>query len=187
MPKKKRPSLNLDALVASQRAAREAMGEQAWLEYQEQHKRLMAETIIKTKRDFDAFVASPEGKAREALRLNLEMLKHDDLIRQSETCIEVLDAFIYCVTYRWGAADSGGMLDPFDKHFATERNRQHAQRRGEPLEAYRVLLDGLANEKAAVRKAALRAQFEISAAQAHDIHRNWREWRKRTQAGIRSG
>jgi hypothetical protein len=84
------------------------------------------ETIEKMKRDFDRFSDSDEGRAREALRLRLEELRSDPAIRKSDTCIEVLGAFIHCVTYAWGASDSGGMIAPLLPHFDRERARNAA-------------------------------------------------------------
>ncbi|WP_141397500.1 hypothetical protein [Polaromonas sp. AER18D-145] len=115
---KKKPSdLLSPASVARVREARAAMSEEEWEEECRLRNESAAQMWIDMKRNFDAFINSPEGKAREALRVRLEEIVEDPVIRQSETCVEMLDAFIYCVSYRWGAVDSGAMIEPLAEHF----------------------------------------------------------------------
>lgn len=83
------------------------------LEMQKKTHVLMAQTL----RDLEEWPNTVEGQARETLRIRLEELRNDEAIKKSEVCLEVLDAFIHCVSYRWGAADSGGMIEPLAEHF----------------------------------------------------------------------
>jgi len=110
---KKKPAgkrLSIDELVL--RNGGPATAEQR-LEAQKRTRELMA----KTRRDLEDWTNSAEGQARETLRIRLEELRNDEAIKKSEVCLEVLDAFIHCVSYRWGAADSGGMIEPLAEHF----------------------------------------------------------------------
>lgn len=108
----KKEKTKLSDLLAGAREARAAMSEEEWEEECRLRNESTAQMWIDMKRNFDAFINSPEGKAREALRVRLEEIVEDPVIRQSETCVEMLDAFIYCVSYRWGAVDSGAMIEP---------------------------------------------------------------------------
>lgn len=125
-------SVSFEDLISRARKARSQMGEEAWRQYKkEQHEKYLA-SLIEGKRELDAFVNSPEGKAREALQARLEELRSDSVISQSETCIEVLEAFIFCLTYRWGAKDAAAMIEPLGEHFATVQAVTNAQTRHEP-------------------------------------------------------
>lgn len=108
-PKKKR---SLADLFERARAARAAMGEAKWAAYQLEQRAIAAESLVRMKREFDDFMKSPESAARDALEHGLNELKNNATIKQSDTCIEALDAFLYCVTYNWGVRDSEALLWP---------------------------------------------------------------------------
>jgi len=109
MKKKKR---SLADLFKKTQAARAAMGEAKWAAYQLEQRAIAAESLTRIKREFDDFLKSPEVAARDALEHGLNELKNNATIQQSDTCIEALDAFLYCVTYNWGVRDSEALLWP---------------------------------------------------------------------------
>ena len=117
---KKKPAgkrLSIDELVL--RNGGPATAEQR-LEAQKRTRELMA----KARRDLEDWTNSAEGQARETLRIRLEELRNDEAIKKSEVCLDVLDAFIHCVSYRWGAADSAQMIDLLAPHFESERAKK---------------------------------------------------------------
>jgi hypothetical protein len=100
----------------------------------------MVELKRNARRDLDAFIDSSEGRAREALRLRLEALRIDPEISKSDTCIEVLSAFIHCVTYGWGARDSDAMMRVLGPQYA-RRQAVHAaneKHENDPAQAAKV-------------------------------------------------
>lgn len=114
MTKKKNKSADLFALAKS---ARSSMGEEEWAIYVTKQKEFVAQSLIQTKREFDEFMSSPEPAARDALEHGLNELKIDPAIQKSETCLEALDALLYCVTNGWWARDSGALLTPIGNEF----------------------------------------------------------------------
>lgn len=114
MNKKKK---SLADLFERTRAARAAMGEAKWAVYQLEQRTIAAESQTRIRREFDDFLKSPESAARDALEHGLNELKNNATIQQSGTCIEALDAFLYCVTYMWGARDSEKLLSPIGRAF----------------------------------------------------------------------
>lgn len=103
---------SLADLFERTRAARAAMGEAKWDAYQLEQRAIAAESLARIKREFDDFMKSPEVAARDALEHWLNELKNNATIQQSDTCIEALDAFLYCVTSNWGVRDSEALLWP---------------------------------------------------------------------------
>lgn len=122
--KAKTPRLKLADLIESARKHRAEIGEEAWARMQEQGNIQLQAQIAKTAEWLKEFGESSEHKAREALQHRLDEILGDPIIRQSETCIEVVEAVLYCVKYNWGAKDSEAMLRPianeFEKLKATE-------------------------------------------------------------------
>lgn len=112
-----RKVLNLAEIIQRIQSARQTMGEVAWTEYLADERRRNEEALLQSTKRVEDFWKSDEFKAREKLRLSLEEISQDPLIRQSETCMEVVEAFRHCVTYFWGASDSEAMLQPIGDEF----------------------------------------------------------------------
>ncbi len=124
MNKKKR---SLADLFERSRAARAAMGEAKWAAYQVEQCAIAANSLARIKREFDDFLNSPEAAARDALAQGLNELKHNATIKQSDTCIEALDAFLYCVTYNWGVRDSAALLEPIGTELGRPQRKKAAK------------------------------------------------------------
>ena len=136
-------------------------------------------------------VASPEFAAREELRAQLEALKHNATIRQSQACVSLLDDLAKCVGWAWARTDTASLVEPFAPHFKSESNRKTAIRRAEATAAadakYREHLDAMsASAKPNQRITSLKDTFGLTRSDAHAIHRRWRDAQKRrTSAGSR--
>ena len=145
------------------------------------------EAVANTKR----VVASPEFAAREELRAQLEALKQNAIIRQSEACVSLLDDLAKCVGWAWARTDTASLVEPFAPHFKSESNRKTALRRWQATAIadapYREHLDGMpASFKRVQRIESLKREFGLTGSQAIDIHRRWRESKKKqTPAGSR--
>lgn len=103
---------------------RSQFGEEKWAELVKSQETSIQDHVAALRGWLVAFDASPEGQARKALLVGLEALREHPVIRQSDTCLDVVGAFIQCVSYRWGAADSVEMLDPlwpFFQHIEGQR------------------------------------------------------------------
>ena len=124
MTKKKK---NLFDLFALARAARTAMGEEEWAIYVKEQKELDVHSFIQTKREFDHFMSSPEPAARDALEHGLNELKTNAAIQKSDTCIEALDALIWCVKHNWWARDSEALLRPIGYEYQRIKAREGAK------------------------------------------------------------
>ena len=124
MTKKKN---SLVDLLARAKSARAAMGEKKWAIYVKEQQEIAAQSLIQTKREFDKFINSPEHAARDALELGLNELKTNAVIQKSETCIEALDALIWCVKYGWWAKDSEALLRPIGYEYQRIKAREGAK------------------------------------------------------------
>lgn len=149
--------------------------------------RVWNEAVANTKR----VVASPEFAAREELRAQLEALKQNATIRQSEACVSLLDDLAKCVGWAWARTDTASLVEPFAPHFKSESNRKTAMLRGQATDAadapYREHLDNMPmGTKKNRRVASLRSEFRLTADEADAIYRRWRDsGKRRTPAGSR--
>ena len=114
MNKKKKSPVDLFAIA---RSARASMGEEKWASYVKEQKELNAQSFIQTKLELDHFMSSPEPAARDALEHGLNELRINAVIQKSDTCIEALDALIWCVKHNWWARDSSALLKPIGHEF----------------------------------------------------------------------
>lgn len=173
------PKVSMDEFLAPIRAWRKEVGEERWEQYKREEQGKIIQSWIDGKRQFDKFEASDEGKAREEMRVGLELLLANEVIAKSPVCIEVLTAFHHCINYRWGAADAAGMIDVLAPHFDKVRaetgGKVRAAKTAEKDAPYRELLRQHPGSKPSTQRELITKQFGLNSTEAFDVVRRWRE------------
>lgn len=107
----------LDEFLDPARVARAGMGEEEWQKYVNELRQRQYESILSYKKVMDDYKESAECKARDKLEEELRRLKVDPVISKSETCGEILEAFLHCIVYGWSFSDSARVLQPIGDEF----------------------------------------------------------------------
>lgn len=114
----------LDEFLDPARVARAGMGEEEWQKHVNELRQRQYESILSYKKWMDDYKESAECKARDKLEEELRRLKDDSVISKSETCVEIVEAFLHCVVYGWSFSDSARMLQPIGDEFERLRSKQ---------------------------------------------------------------
>ena len=173
------PKSSVLELLASAGAFRNEVGEERWEQHKCEEQAKLRQSVRDAMRQFAEFDASDEGRAREEMRVGLELLLANKVIAKSPVCIEVLTAFHHCINYRWGAKDSVGMVGPLEPHFESVRASRNAKAKAaktaEIDEPYRELLRQHTGSKPSLQRALLKDEFGLDSAKAHAVVRRWRD------------
>ncbi len=141
--------------------------------------RALAEAVKKFFQKQEDFIASPEGLARSKLMERLKEMTTDETIAQSETCVELLEAFHDSLDYNFWRADSGGVISHLKPHFDAEKSaaagRARAEKQAKEDAPYREFLAKHPSKAPKEQKILLRKEFKLTAAEAHGAVRRWKE------------
>ena len=186
------PKPSVLEFLTSAGAFRREVGEERWAQEDLEARASLAQMVSDAMRQFAEFDASDEGRAREEMRVGLELLLANEVIAKSPVCIQVLTAFQQCVNYQWGAKDSAEMVAPLAPHFnkvrASTSAKAKAEKTAEMDAPYRALLRQHPGSKPSVQRALLRDRFGLTHAETLAVARRWRdseEGKKSTAASTR--